>query len=851
MKQSKIKLLPHVLVRLGGMSYDLIKELEFSKATIEQIEMLSTLELEFLKYQADLVEILKGYASNYIHFKLIRKLKKVIRKGQFVTVTLFQVIDEVVVSKLLIYNELLSNKKELKITLESFFEKVNLEKQEQLQSISKAINLQQALPLSSIVFSKQYLKYLDKSPSHFHKKEQQVQQKIFQFLTRTAAKVSPFSSFTPVCYGQIEKVENNCFFDTSGIDLKLKKQLEWNNYLLEIFKSTFIEHNEILPFLKIDLNATIKSKEQEYEFLINQQNIEKFQKLEKQPILEIFENILLSQIDLSINELVDEILEEVAAEKEEIIDFIKQLIDIGFLEIHFSFNQKSSIWLEELINFSGELPLLKKFGIPVFQKMLLHLEQFKSASINERIKILENSFIEIQQLLKHLGNDINITDFKTAISPEQMIYEDTAYEGLMKIDGSKTEVLVEQLNGLLSSLNFIKGKERLQIKEFFDLNYSENDVVSVLDFYENYHKNGKNQLENEKVESIISEGVVLKGWAKAVEELLIQKYQNDGEIILNLSDFQKINNQLNIQPESLKGAALCCFVQLFESNEKQYGVLNAVSLGFGKMTGRFLDLMPNDFYENLKHFNKNGSKKILKVENTDASFFNANNHPLLLDYELVVDRKVNQHSEKEQISIVDLSIKSCGESLIIWHNKLKKQVMIFDLGIQAPKGRSPLYQFLQNFSPVVPTLYYLEIAIERFVKRLNLKNQFSPSIYFENWVLKRKTWTIGNLGKLKKVGDFSNLEAYQNWLEWRFENDFFDKSYFIKKAEKEDNQPSRKRKPVYINFHNFHALNNHFYERDLTSESLQIQEMQPNENALLKISNSNYTAEFVLHWYNL
>ena len=324
MEKSKVKLLPHVLIRLGGMSYDVLKDLEFSENILEQIETFEKLEQQFIQNQIDLIEYLKEYSMDYIHFSLIRKLKKVIRKGQLVKVTLFEVLSEVLINKVLIYNNLLSNRITNKVALEYSFEVRYLKIQEQLQIISQNDNLQKALPLSSLTFSKQYLKYLDKTPKQFRKKEQQIQQKLMQFLTRTATKASPFSSFTPVCYGTLGQLNDNRFFDTTSINLNLKRQIEWNNYLLEIFKSAFINHDDILPFFKVYLNATIKSNEFEYEFLINQQNIEKFQKLEKQPILEIFETMVSSDNGIQIKVLIDQLRVEIEAEESDLLTFFRE-----------------------------------------------------------------------------------------------------------------------------------------------------------------------------------------------------------------------------------------------------------------------------------------------------------------------------------------------------------------------------------------------------------------------------------------------------------------------------------------------------------------------------------------------
>ncbi|MDZ7882464.1 MAG: lantibiotic dehydratase [Mycobacterium sp.] len=400
-------------------------------------------------------------------------------------------------------------------------------------------------------------------------------------------------------------------------------------------------------------------------------------------------------------------------ETSDLVDFVQELVEIGFLQIDFGFHGNSKNWLKKIQDFVERTPVFDNFEVNFFNNLKQKLIDFQNADMWQRISILENTHFAIQNFLLKYNFNKNLTDF---LSPEQLIYEDVAMEESPIFEAKAIENLVISLHELLEKINFIEGKERLQIAHFFNNFYDENAIVSLLDFYENYYKIGK-KIKETDIPTIQAEAKLLENWAKAVREMVSEKYEIDTHLVLEISDFEKINERLNIQPKPLKDLSLACLAQMYSEENELKAVLNGVTLGYGKMTGRFLKLMPKTFTDDLRKFNAELKKETLRADNVDASFFNANIHPPLLEYEISMPESQNKLSKNRQLKVNDLAIRKINHEIVLWHLKLKKVVQVFDLGIQTPKGRSPLYQLLMNFSPNVPDLQYLKEAIETSISQ--------------------------------------------------------------------------------------------------------------------------------------
>jgi hypothetical protein len=639
----------------------------------------------------------------------------------------------------------------------------------------------------------------------------------------------------------VEKTNIKSFYTT------LESGGTYNNFLLQIFQTLFITNEKIFKYLKIRINSTLEKGDLEYRFLVNVQNIESFQRVEVQPILELFESYFIDNDGFFIFELINKIGEEVEAETADLLDFVQELVKIGFLQVDFGFHGNMENWLGKVRNFVEQTPVFDAADVEFFVDLERQLVDFQSAKIWERISILENTHGEIQAFLEKYGFNENLTEI---LSLEQLIYEDVIRSEIPSFEAKGIEKLVFSLHELLEKINFIQGKERLQIAHFFNNFYDDTAIIPLLDFYENYYKIGK-QIKETEIPAIQAEAELLKNWAKAVGEIVLEKYEMDTVLELEISDFDKINERLNIQPKPLKGLSLGCFAQMYSEENELKAVLNGVMLGYGKMTGRFLKLTAQAFTDDLRKFNAALGKETLMADNVDASFFNANIHPPLLAYEISMPKSQNQLPENRQLKVNDLVIRKMNNEIVLWHLKLEKKVQVFDLGIQTPKGRSPLYQLLMNFSPNVPDLQYLKEAIEAGIPQNGKNNKIFPRVIFKNWVIFRKSWTFQNWEILYKIENKTELGVLQA-LKFALKQNKIRSKFYIKQKRNisiESIHNRKENKPIYIDINNV-VLKNIFLKRIKNKDFLcEISEMLPIDENLIKIKESPFYIESVLQWY--
>lgn len=866
-----MKIFPHILCRIASLSFEVLENLHFSDSFRDLLEKERVLEMDLEGIKIKILKDLKSFDTTFSEFLKIRKFKKQIHKKQYLDLSVNIFENNNIFNKLLIYNDLIDKIIKINHLIKIEFEKENLRIKTKLQTLSHHIDFQNALPLSSISFAKSLQKYWDKNPKDFRKKELQTEQTVMQYIARMAAKTSPFSSFTKVnsftlersttLQSGVQKIKNLQTTLESGGTLESGVQkiknlhttlescgtLSFNNFLLQLFQSLFIFNSKIFNYLKIRINSTLEKQETEYRFLVNFQNVESFQRVEIQPILELFESYFTDNQQIAVFELIHKIGEEVESEEADLINFVKELVEIGFLEVDFDFNGNTENWLIKLRDFVKQTPVFDVADVTFFNHLEQQLLDFSQAMMWQRILILENLHQTIDNFLKKYKFEGNL---KAILSPEQLIYEDVATAKMPHFEEKAIEKLIFSIHNLLEKVNFLKGKERLQIEYFFNQFYDENAIVPLLDFYENYFKIGK-QIKETDIPAIQTESELLRNWAKAVGKMVSEKYKKDENLILKIEDFEAINERLKIKTKPLKASSLACLALMYEEDGELKAVLNSVTQGYGKMTGRFLKLMPKAFTEDLRRFNADLETDNLMADNVDASFFNANIHLPLLKYEISMPKSQNQLPDNQQFKVKDLAICNINNEIVLWHLELKKKVEVFDLGIQTLKGRSSLYQLLMNFSPIVPDLQYLKEAIEVIIPQNGKNYMVFPRVIFENWVLFRKEWIFKNWEINHQIKYAENWKSIQEIKKILMDKKIEDK-FYIKIQSKISSkiiQNKSNEKPIYVDVNNIFLLKIFMKLISNENKSIKITEILPISKNLLKINEQPYCIENVLQWY--
>ncbi|MCP5105110.1 MAG: hypothetical protein GY950_17105 [bacterium] len=333
------------------------------------------------------------------------------------------------------------------------------------------------------------------------------------------------------------------------------------------------------------------------------------------------------------------------------------------------------------------------------------------------------------------------------------------------------------------------------------------------------------------------------------------------------------------------------FVQLFTEKgpggkDKLMGAVNSTFPGFGKMFSRFLHILDPVVTDDMRTWNKSLIKEDqFFLEDSDASFFNANLHPPLMPHEIHMPNSQNSLPPENQVPITELQVKvaETGGSLQLIHTPTKKKVHVFDLGFQGHKGRSQLFQLLEKFTRArYLHSYYLVNGVNGFYtpkpaepgqqdkkdkegepEEIKRTIQTIPRILYEDrLVLQRQSWMVPEELLPVRTPEESDWAWFCRVNQWRLRQGIPEEVFIfvVDRMASMQNRPQKQQKPAkrtspddykpqYISFKNPFLLN--LFEKAIkrVPDTLKIVEMLPGSQQLPNIDTNRYIMEFVLQWY--
>ncbi len=795
-----------------------------------------------------------------------------------------------------------------------------------LQSFMNDEYLCKGLILSSRTLLDRIEKLQLKNPRTYNAKDLQIEIGLIKYLSRMVAKTSPFSTFTTIGVlemnsGMETPIELK---DIDGLAV-VTSLVKLNNHIFRSLSELLKQYRPAYLFLNIRINPTINKRNEQLVFLTNYNNIEAFQYLTNSEILEIIQQTLKrNDHKIPFNELIKELQNEVNATVEEIEKYVRELILIGLLEIDFEVSGLDSDWDIKLVSVLQPLVLQK---VPLIDEVVLMLKglrqrsiSYSIANVNERIQILDNAYDEFKNVFMKIKEAAGLTNVQSealknktfndnseaevhtennedifkhgsitnfSFRPEQMFYEDVSRNICASVNYADFDNIIGKLDSLMKELYSFRGlqEERIKMIQYFVNSYGENSEIDLLSFYEDYYRNFKKsetefisqginaEIENsiDKNKFTIPEVDQLQSLFLKWQSLLTQKVRDfksdDLKSIEITKEFLMQINQLTNQSDlsTEESNSYGAFIQIFIDNNQLRAVLNTSCPGYGKMVSRLLHCFDSRFTTTLRAWNKQiPVKGEALVENTDSTYFNANIHPPLLDFEISMPGGSNNSGIKNRVNATELNVvyDKIKHELKLEHKMSKDRVYPIDLGFQGHIGRSKLFQLLDKFTKVN---YIQPTPI------LNSINQLFPAvsensiithpriIYDKLIVIQRKTWLVPLAKIPEKNTSHSDWAYFIEINQWRKDlaipDEVFvhcnDEKSITSKQKTNGNKLSRDDyKPQYLNFTN-PLLVTLFYKLLLKEPKIiKIIEMLPNSSQLISVGNSKYVTEFVPQWYN-
>lgn len=887
----KTQLFPYSLVRYAALPNHRFDQLKLSQAE-KLIADYQTGYEEKEKLKTAFCDALFPVITNQTDDKIRQQLINIKRKifnGKRTTEKEIDLLHIVIPEPLVDYlHKYLFKVAELAVFLKESNILFNHEQEEHrrlIQQMALMTGLQNGLLLSSPVLYGQLSDFVKKDVTKFKQKELRMEFSLLRYLTRMAFKTSPFSSFTYtglMLSAVPNLVENSFKVHEVGSRLKL------NNMLFEYLRAVIRQHPVLNEYLYVKLNITAEIKADKIHFLTNFNNIEAFQQLKAGglPLL-VLQFLKDTGQSVSLKNLITHLSTRIAASCETIKLHLMKLMDTGMFELGLGVSGMHQYWDQKLLTFFKDNANAEKafFSlIELFETLEIYRGSYVTANPVERYRILQDAEKMVNAVFLELQKEAGLPYYTTVdekktinVVPEKedkifltnnfvpyyfsarnIFYEDcftTEPEILSEAEINDFVFKTNQLATHLIPLDVMLS-ERLKMRDFFLRYYPKGQKIALTAFYNDYYFHVKKP-EKEGAESG-GQRVLNSTWKAAVLTKLTQQGLV-GETLNFSADF--FCDLPKGEIETLN-ASLGTFVQFYHSADqnKQYGVVNGLLPGMGKVSGRFLSLFDQKVTNAFVSHNEALHPQVIKTELNDASTFNANVHPALLKHELALPSGNNIYAEDEQIKIGDLSVGFDEKANTLKLCLADKQVYSYDLSLESFYNRSNLYQLLAHFNPDA------RISLQPFIQLVDEYCQNSlatpepdffvlPRIsYAETVIIRRKTWRIKTSFvpfQNQEETDFEYFIRLNIWLETNeIPTEIFlflrKKAYQLKTVEgtvekKEGLHDDYK--PQYISFHQ--PLLVGMFKRLLAraGKYIIIEEMLP-------VSGTGQVKEYLIQWYN-
>lgn len=561
-----MKVFPYILIRIGGESIEALGSLNQSDCNKLLIrKALLSKRKEELKYvlcEQLYKEISVATNSNY-QKKLLNLKRDIFNFREIKQKVFFDIVNSVSeeTARLMRSYDSLNDKIETinKDAEEAYLLELQEIRQHFRDFVEKSEPLKRGLVLSSLSLHASLFNFLKSGNNKLNKKELQTELSLIKYVTRISTKTSPFSTFTNLAIGGVKKT-NDPIISVRVINPvnEVKSFFRLNNYILSHLIYILKTNREIYSQLYIGLNSTIKLIQNQYVFLINQNNRETFQRIQVNPVIELILKTFGKDFNkLLFSDLTDKIQSKISESKEALEDYILNLISLGLLEFNVGVSGVDPDWDTKLLvvlkNLKGKNIELVDQIYFCTKKISKKKVMLVNASSVERKDLVIESFNDLQNIFQKidekieqentLTNDIDVpsvTDLKSLteikkeneslesignkfendnhldkgkiknsefnstvkkirLRPEQIFYEDTTREVEFNLSSVELGPFTKSINKLTSLLCLfdVRASEYDIMKKFFLSKFGKEQSVDLLHFYETYFKDFK--IPNEKV----------------------------------------------------------------------------------------------------------------------------------------------------------------------------------------------------------------------------------------------------------------------------------------------------------------------------------------------------------------
>lgn len=838
-----LKVFPYALVRYAAMEFSTLQAIALT-AMDTRLAAIDKLEQDFRQLQEQLCEQLYTAiqaAENDSARQLLLRWKRAVYNGRKPPEEMPAGLEALMRH----YQQWLQQQQQVQEDWQTHYHAQLQQHRRQLQAWSREEALRKGILLSSPVLYAQLPNFATADPAAFRAKELKNEYSLLRYITRMAAKTSPFSTFT---YTGISALQPTSATAPAG---GVISNIRLNNSLFTYLRSLLVHHPVLNEIMEVRLNDTTTIDDTQLHFLVNYFNVEAFQSLPARSVaLWLYHRL---QEPCRLAALIDTLAAEMpGTAREAIKSFLLKLAASGLLELGIGCSGIDPEWDGTLICFLADSPQ-QHAAVEALRELLQSLQTSRRAyaatDAAARAQLLDTAAATLNTVLDRLKDEAVLPDTPSAstafevhhFAPRIFQSSDIFYE-----DASTSKVIVlpedvqvlaekaERLCALLAPFDQLQ-EEKKSLRDFFLQHYDAAQQLPVTDFYQAYYLHVKKQQPDTARPTVMD-----------IPEN-IQLAVNDGQV------------DIAGQPaETVVPVSRGMFVQLFqpEQDAPLMGVVNALLPGMGKVAGRFLHLFEPAVTATFKEWNTALHPGHLMMELNDGSVFNANIHPPLLDHEITIPGGSNNYPAAKRISLKDIVVQydHASDRLALKHTTTGKPVYAFDLCLESFYNRSHFYRLLAHFNPEprVPLRSFIAVIDRHYAATSGAGGavQRMPRIVFEGrLVLRRQSWLIRVDTIPAPVHTETEPDYFLRLQRWRVAQQLprqvfvFLKSPYIPATAAKGQLHRDDYKPQYISFAQPLLV---AVFRKMTSragEYLYLEEVLPDA------SQAGTVTEHMLHWY--
>lgn len=429
-----IKLFPHILIRVGGGSFARLQRLDLTKSihlVHEIVQLRAGFEILKQKLCDDLFVLIQSQNENPVLQKSLLNFKRDIFNERKISSDKYSPVLDTLGADLRnqfnLYEEQKAHIGKLIIRGESAYDDEVLLARKQLSDLATDANLQKGLLLSSQSLLQGVEEYIKHDVLQPTKKEYKTEEGLIKYLSRMYAKTSPFSTFTHLVMAGLACSENRntgLIHLEKNAELKVVSHIRLNNFLYQYVRALLTKNQDIRRYFLLRPNPTVHKHEDHYRFLTNSNNVEAFQRIPGNPVVEVF-FVLCSEHKEGVRygDLISTIIqnEYIDASKEDIGLFIDQLIDYGFLEYNIGVSGIDPDWdlklCAQLKPMAGELPMIQDL-LGILMKMREMMTKYAIAGLPERKSFLRDAHSEFRSVCMKLHEAAGLPE-EERLPPEE------------------------------------------------------------------------------------------------------------------------------------------------------------------------------------------------------------------------------------------------------------------------------------------------------------------------------------------------------------------------------------------------------------------------------------------------